>query len=320
MKQEYEFKVCTYCTTYNHAPYIVDAMNGFVMQKTTFPFVAIINDDASTDGEPDIIRNYLSDHFCEPFRKEDTDEYSLICAKHRQNQNCFFVVFLLKYNHYSIKKDFYSYWTEWLDNSKYHAVCEGDDCWIRPEKLQLQCDFLDTHVDYSMCCHNAVVWNVASERVDNFSSIEEGELSSSTVISKWCAPTASLLYRKELTAYPEWLVKIYSGDLALILRCLNAGRVFYFDRLMSIYRKNSSVSSMSAKMGDDCFIFVLEQHILLLSSFDEGTNYRFHNDIIKTVREKKQIISYTKTSWIGRLIEPYFYKLIARRIRRMIKA
>lgn len=63
-KQElYKFKVRVYCSTFNHSPYIEDAMNGFCMQETNFPFVAIIIDDASTDGEPEVIKQYLQEHF-----------------------------------------------------------------------------------------------------------------------------------------------------------------------------------------------------------------------------------------------------------------
>ena len=53
-----KYLVAIKCATYNHEPYIRDALEGFVMQKTNFPFVAIVHDDASTDGTPDIIREY----------------------------------------------------------------------------------------------------------------------------------------------------------------------------------------------------------------------------------------------------------------------
>ena len=46
------------CLTYNHALYIKDTLEGFVMQKTNFPFEVILHDDASTDGTQDIIREY----------------------------------------------------------------------------------------------------------------------------------------------------------------------------------------------------------------------------------------------------------------------
>ena len=109
MNNSIEFKVRINCMTFNHAPYIMDAMNGFCMQQSTFPYVAIIVDDASTDGEPEIINRYLQDHFDLEdkgiVRNEETDDYVMTFARHKKNQNCFFAVFLLKYNHYSKKKE-----------------------------------------------------------------------------------------------------------------------------------------------------------------------------------------------------------------------
>ena len=61
--EQMDFLVCARCFTYNHAPYIEDAMNGFCMQQTHFPYVCVIVDDASTDGESEVIKNYLQTHF-----------------------------------------------------------------------------------------------------------------------------------------------------------------------------------------------------------------------------------------------------------------
>lgn len=57
------YTISVKCITFNHAPYIVDAMNGFCIQQTNFPYVAVIVDDASTDGEPEVIKQYLQKHF-----------------------------------------------------------------------------------------------------------------------------------------------------------------------------------------------------------------------------------------------------------------
>ncbi len=143
------------CRTYNHAPYIEEAMNGFTMQETIFPFVCTIIDDASTDGEQKVITQYIESHFnlddAAITRLETTNDYKMVFAQHKTNRNCFFAVFFLKYNHYSIKKPKMPYISEFTNSSKYIASCEGDDYWIDPHKLQKQVDFLENHPDYGLC-------------------------------------------------------------------------------------------------------------------------------------------------------------------------
>ena len=153
----YNYLVCVRCFTFNHTKYITEALNGFCMQETTFPYICTIVDDASTDGEQDVIRNYLQKNFAledkSTVRDEETDDYKLLFAQHKTNKNCFFAVLYLKYNHYSnpaIKSRKFKYISEWHDNAKYSALCEGDDYWTDPMKLQKQVDFMETHPDYGM--------------------------------------------------------------------------------------------------------------------------------------------------------------------------
>ena len=75
MEEKYKYLVCVHCMTYNHASYITDALNGFTMQQTTFPFVCTIVDDASTDGEQEAIRNYLEASF-------DLDDLMVVRKEH----------------------------------------------------------------------------------------------------------------------------------------------------------------------------------------------------------------------------------------------
>ena len=149
-----DWMVCVRCFTFNHANYIKDALNGFCMQQTNFPFVCCIIDDHSIDGEQAIINDYLEEHFIihdtPNVRKEENDDYELTFARHKYNKNCFFAVFYLKYNHYSIKKNRLSYIKEWNDNSNYIALCEGDDYWIDAGYLQNQVDFLEKNGKYGM--------------------------------------------------------------------------------------------------------------------------------------------------------------------------
>ena len=138
------YKVFVWCNTYNQASYIKDTMDGFCMQQTNFPFACLIMDDASTDGEPEVIKQYLNDHFDTEWTKE-TDDYHLTLARHRENRNCYFAVYLLKYNHYSIKKQGLRYYKELADEIDYVALCEGDDYWTDELKLQKQADALDAN-------------------------------------------------------------------------------------------------------------------------------------------------------------------------------
>ena len=82
-----EYKFCVVCNTYNQSPYIKDALDGFVIQKTTFPYVCVIVDDASTDGNIDVISGYLNDHFnVKSF--EETEDYE--CFWHQKHFHIFF--------------------------------------------------------------------------------------------------------------------------------------------------------------------------------------------------------------------------------------
>lgn len=148
-----EYMVRVQCMTYNHAPYIKDALNGFCMQETNFPFICVIVDDASTDGEQEVIRKYLEENFDltdeSIVRYEETNDYVLTLARHKTNFNCYFAALFLKYNHYR-KKSKYTYYASW-SKAKYIAMCEGDDSWTHPNKIQIQVDVLEKYSECSFC-------------------------------------------------------------------------------------------------------------------------------------------------------------------------
>ena len=163
-----EYLVRVSCKTYNQANYITDALNGFVIQQTSFPFVCTIIDDASTDGEQEVIEKFVNEHFDKQdisvaFEKE-TGDCHITFARHKTNGNCYFAVVYLKENHYR-KKSKAPYIKDW-SNTKYVALCEGDDYWTDPLKLQKQVVFLEEHPDYSLCCHRFKIYH---ENTDTWS-------------------------------------------------------------------------------------------------------------------------------------------------------
>lgn len=236
--------ICIKCITFNHAPYIVDAMNSFCMQKTSFPFVAVIEDDASTDGEPKVIKQYLQEHFDLEdkaiVRNEETDDYILTFARHKENHKCFFAVYLLKYNHKSIGKAKEHYFKDFIGRAKYVSYCEGDDYWTDPNKLQMQVDFLESHPEYSMCFHDVEVkveeGRDMSEK-DKFAFLREKEYTRQDQLEMMrIVPTCSLVIRQDVfSKYPRH-PKFTIGDVVVVATALTYGRIWCMANKMGVYR------------------------------------------------------------------------------------
>ena len=254
-------QVTIHCLTYNHAPYIEDAMNGFCLQETSFPFLAIICDDASTDGEQDVIRKYLQEHFNTSSDKDyqswETEEAKIVFAQHKTNSNCSFLVIFLKTNYYSQKKDKSHLWKEWEESAKYIALCEGDDYWIDPQKLQKQVDFLENNPEYSMCWHDAYrIDAITHQTKGDFSRYEKNtscNLEDLIIGGGDYCPTASFIYRRSLReAAPKELFNQYVGDYPLQVYMALTGNVFYINQKMSIYRVNTPGSWVSRSYDYSC--------------------------------------------------------------------
>jgi glycosyltransferase involved in cell wall biosynthesis len=247
-QEKYDWMVCVSCMTFNHAPYIVDAMNGFTMQETDFPFVCAIVDDASTDDEQEVIKNYLNENFDVEdkmvVRQEETDDYVLIFSRHKTNLNCYFAVFYLKYNHYR-KKAKAPYLARWRDKAKYIALCEGDDYWIAPDKLQKQVDIMESHPDF------ALSYGVARQYMEisgKFKGVVGGYINgfNSLLIKGNCIPTLTTFYRSkhskeywELEKPDGWKM----GDYPLWLFLSTKGKIYYDPQKIAVYRVLQSSAS-----------------------------------------------------------------------------
>ena len=204
------------CITYNHAPYIRQCLEGFLMQKTNFPIEIIVHDDASTDGTDDIIREYA--------------------LKYPE----LFKVILQEENQYSKGVDVLSLVFE-RSAGKYIALCEGDDYWTDPLKLQKQVDFLEEHEEFSMCFHRAaIVQEINGPIWLSASQLEAREYSAEELFSTWLVPTASILYRRQVNDIPiKHSSDIMNGDIVLVLKCCSMGRVMALEDEMSVYRMHA---------------------------------------------------------------------------------
>ncbi|SHJ12438.1 glycosyltransferase family 2 protein [Bacteroides stercorirosoris] len=296
-KEERPLMVTIRCITYNHEPYIRQCLEGFIMQKTNFRFEAIVHDDASTDETAKIIREYAEKYpdIIKPIF-ETENQYSKLDGSIQR--------IMSEHIH-----------------GKYVAMCEGDDYWIDPLKLQKQVDFLESNPEYSMCAHNAFVFYQQKNDVCLFNKTSySGELPVHDAIHAWKIPTASILVLSEVAKeYPSWLAVIYSGDYSLILRTLLKGKIYLISDIMSVYRI-SYVGYSASALYKGKNIFMLEQRLILLESFLRGTGGMFAMEIESKISSLKEEIVFQECKdnrkILRLLFTPIFYKKLLNKIRR----
>ena len=285
------YKVCIRCYTYNQARYIEDALNGFVMQETSFPFVATIVDDASTDETPQVITRYFDRYFdtedsSVAFR-EETEYGTVLYARHKTNLNCFFAIVLLKENHYSQRKGKRSYLLRWIKDVPYVALCEGDDYWIDSKKLQKQILYMEEHPECRMCCH-AVKWETDGEQYDAGCQHDSPcKLTTEEVIRNngLYLATCSLVFCHELVHdVPAWRKVATVGDFPLVILGSLRGELFFFPEKMGVYRYMSKGSWTSLHFGNNpsrtsVTIDYIKNKVRWLNMLDKDTDGRYSSSI-----------------------------------------
>lgn len=337
------FLIRVSCMTFNHVSYIEDAMNGFCLQETSFPFVCTIVDDASTDGAQDVIKTYLQRYFDlddeSIVKRDSSNDCERIFAQHKNNKNCYFAVVFLKYNHYSIKKSKIPYFHEWLD-TKYIAICEGDDYWTSPKKLQKQVDYLEDNPDCCMCAH-AAYWEREGVRyLGGCQYVSSHDLTTDEVIRNGglYLSTNSLIFRSWLfDDRPEWRKKSFVGDYPLQILGTLRGRLHFLPDTMSVYRFMAEGSWTARQFGYnrsilDWNIKYTHNEVDWLSLLDKDTQYQFtgaiHTHLFKYYRilffaKEIQFFEYCRAAMkadekhIGRVCKDFiiryfrsFYKVI----------
>lgn len=211
------------CLVYNHEPYLRQCLDGFVMQRTNFPFEAIVHDDASTDRSAEIIREYA-------------DKYPDIIKPIFETEN--------QYSKHdgSIQKIMNEHMI-----GRYVAMCEGDDYWTDPYKLQKQVDFLESHPECVYSCHRYVVYNentkiqylMSNKYFENQPDISEFVFDQNyPFLQEWVTKTLTCVYRRN--AYDATIVSKYKyyRDVHLVYYLLSKGKGVCHSFIGGVYRKN----------------------------------------------------------------------------------
>lgn len=263
-----EWMVWVSCFTFNQASYIEDAMNGFTMQETDFPFVCTIIDDSSTDGEQEVIKNYLNKNFDLEDRKvvlhEETNDYLLTFARHKTNLNCHFAVLYLKYNHYR-KKSKLQYIAQWSNNAKYSAKCEGDDYWIHPQKLQKQVDYMESHPE---CSYLFTDRYIDHEKLGIRQEIryQKKKYSTHDILSGFIPGLQTVMFRRELMESSILKTKGINGDRLYAYAASTIGEVHCLHEITAVYRITGK--GVSTSVRQDVFF----NHVV-------GDMMRFHRNL-----------------------------------------
>lgn len=228
-----EIMVSVLCLAHNHEQYIAQALESFVTQKTDFRFEVLVNDDASTDGTADIIRQYA-------------EKYPDVIIPFYQEKNLFSQGIVI------YDKVFYP-----VARGKYFASIEGDDYWCDPMKLQLQVDYMEAHPECACCVHNTVIRTVGGNEPDKpyiVSPTGDRELDLRTVMMGMGKSyhTSSLLARREyMIDPPKFYYTAYSygfGDQPRAAWFMLNGGIHFIDRPMSVYRVRSNPESWSSNL------------------------------------------------------------------------
>ena len=204
-------------TTFNQKNYIKDCLDGILNQRTTFQFEIILGEDQSNDGTREV---------CQDYAKRYPEKIKLFLRSRKD------VIYINgnvtgRYNFLENLK---------ACTGKYIALCDGDDYWTDPLKLQKQVDFLEANEDFSIC------GSLAKRIYENFQTQndvegEAGVFDQKDLAQRNFIPTASALIKREhIVNLPSWFTDCPIGDWPLFLLCANHGKIKMFNEQMVVRR------------------------------------------------------------------------------------
>lgn len=207
-----DIKVSVCMTTYNQERYIAQAVESVLAQQTTFPIEIVIGEDCSTDGTRAILLDLA---------RGNPEKIQLRLAERNQGG---------KANFMDVAK---------ACRGQYVAMLEGDDYWTCPNKLQMQVEALDTHLEWAMCFHPTMcVYEGWMQGQDIYPlNWDRAEATLVDLLAANFIPTNSVVFRNRLFgAFPPWFRGLLLGDWPLHILNAAHGNIGYLPDVMSAYR------------------------------------------------------------------------------------
>jgi glycosyltransferase involved in cell wall biosynthesis len=198
--------------TYSHESYIEEAINGVLMQETDFDVELVISNDSSPDQTDAIIQRILKKHPKAHWIKYIAHEKNIGMTENFINnlQQC---------------------------SGKYIAICEGDDYWTDPTKLQRQTDFLENHQEYALVAENSIWHDLFNGTQKKFSTLPERDIGILELLEKRQFATASVLFRN---FGGNFFTKEILGDTILWCHLTKYGKIKYMENVSSVYRRHAA--------------------------------------------------------------------------------
>lgn len=276
------------CLTYNHEPFIRQCLNGFVMQKTSFTYEVLIHDDASTDKTADIIHEYEQKYpeIIKPIYEKENQ-----WNKGRKGT----IIFNLP-----------------RAKGKYIALCEGDDYWIDPHKLQKQVDFLEDNPEYAMVYTLSQIYNQKKNTFEEnlFGSEYKGydNLLAYNQISTLTTCIRSKVMLDYIDDIKPQKRKWLMGDYPMWLWIGYYYKIKFFPYITSVYRvlEESASHSKDIERNEKFILSTIDITTFYIKKFNlspSNTYYHALNDYyILLYNEFKNVGNYIKAMQYAKLI------------------
>lgn len=244
------------CITYNHELFIRQCLDGFIVQECDFDFEILIHDDASTDGTQEIIKEYQ-------------EKYPDIIKPIFQTENQYSKGVRGINPRFNYPRAI----------GKYIALCEGDDYWTDPLKLQKQVDFLENNQLFSACFH------IVTDKKNNIVVQTRPSIENSTIyttaylLENWNIPTCSFIFRNYPIVFPEFSENVLQGDFTLCLLTSLKGDIYFFKENMAVYNIHEGGISRSIDYRNN----INDNMLTFYRAFDKFTHYKYHNNICNSI-------------------------------------
>ncbi|EJL67639.1 glycosyltransferase family 2 protein [Chryseobacterium populi] len=289
--------------TYGHQDYIEESINGVLSQIFESEIELIISDDCSPDYTESIVKKIMENH---------PNGHWIKYIKHSENKGAIpnFV------------------WAIHQTQGKYIAICEGDDYWTDPLKLQKQVDFLEKNPEYSLTFHKIKELTTRDEKFTYPNPDTEETYTLEDLSKENFIITVSVVFRKNMEVLPDWLKYSPIGDYPLHMLNASYGLIKYFPQEMAVYRVGSGMWSTQNKVDQIVNTMYCLRFLLLAFKNNEKAysnllkQYNnFRAELIKPIEAKKtQDANLKDYRYIEKITDlSNIYKIIKIKIGKKIK-